>query len=493
MKGQRMKPKNRLRLHFRDAESKWENLHLRDIESSRFAISEHPLPVKFLLFFEKKVLPLIELPGYNLDAKRHFAMHMVHALIMAQKRNRCVADSRDTSDPDVRLRIAVWDAICEAGLAIMARGSESSGKTTRYAASEKLIKLRKRWGLESLVDLDLKRNSELDRATPHGLVYLHTGRLNQATGEPLPSKHRKVGIEFKCICTDEGLAWIRNVEDTVEAFNRNNLQHTWMFVRTDHCSGRQYSEPLNPCLRQIHCGAFHRAVRFYSWSELSGQSLSKAERKTILIDNEQVAELDYSASQIRMLYHLRGLDPKGDLYRLERVLPTAFAKASKQEQATLREFVKRATLLCLNVKSQKRANSSVGHSLKELEPQQRKYVRRAVREIEETDFKGVVERIVNAHNHPADSWKEWNGKAFVSRHGIAYKFFQESGLEMMTVESNIMRVMLQAFTNAKKPALMIHDAVVCKVSDVEFTKSVMTVSYQNSLCTDFLPVVKRAF
>jgi hypothetical protein len=64
---------------------------------------------------------------------------------------------------------------------------------------------------------------------------------------------------------------------------------------------------------------------------------------------------------------------------------------------------------------------------------------------------------------------------------------------MMTVESRMMGVMLRLFTRAKRPALMIHDAVVCRVQDVEFTRRVMTWAWRYMLSTPYRPVIKREF
>lgn len=466
---------------------------LRELRSTRFAISEHPLTVKFQLFFNRKVLPLLELDGYKVEQKHNLLAHMIHSLVVTRKRGGCVADSRDTAKPDVRLRCELWDLIVSKKLATKCLGSEASGKVTRYAATDALIKLRKEYSLEFLVDLNLKRNSELDRATAHGLVYLHTGKIDPATGEPLERSRQKLGIPFKHLSTPVGLEMVREIEDSVEAFNLNNVRgHCWEFYVTDPVTGRQHVSPLNPCLRQIHCGSWYRAVRFYSWSELSGQSLSKDERQTILIDGKPVTELDFSASQIRMLYHLRGLDPAGDLYRPERILPTAYkSKLTQERRDLLRDLVKRATLICLNVKSRKTAYQSIRHWLNE--HPERSYLWTIIKDVEETNIKGVVSRIVLAHCDKSDEWRKWDGEKYRSKFGIGDLFFQTTGLQMMTEESKIMRQLMILFTQARKPALMIHDGLVCKVSDAKFARKAMISAYQLMLSTNFCPQIKTSF
>jgi hypothetical protein len=467
------------------------NLHLREFKSYVFAVSRHPIPFKFRLFAEAKVLPRLHLKGYKRAKKQELAICLLHSLVVAYKRGACLADVADTGEAGVRMRVELWNAILAAKLAIKCTGSESAKVLTRYYATKKLLALRKKWHLEVLVDVELQHNTDLDRATPHGLVYLHTGRIDLVTGKPLPAKDRKQAIDFKHLCSDLGIEMLRSIEDTVEAFNDNNLRHSWKFYVTDPDTGRQRSSPLNPCLRQIHVGQFFRAVRFYSWSELSGQNLSKEERKTILIDGEHVAELDFSASVIRMMYHLRGLDPQGDLYRPERIFRESYADASIDEQHTLRKFVKQVTLICLNVKSRAAARSSVGKLLKEHEDRETLWA--AIRGLEGTDIKGIVRRVAGAHKDKADKWYLRNNGKAKSQYGIADQFFSGIGLQMMTEESKVMKRLLTAFTKAEEPALMIHDAVVCKVSVVKFAKKAMTKAYQQLSTTDFLPVIKRSF
>jgi hypothetical protein len=103
------------------------------------------------------------------------------------------------------------------------------------------------------------------------------------------------------------------------------------------------------------------------------------------------------------------------------------------------------------------------------------------------DIAGIVDKVVSAHS--IDEWTS-NG---VKQYGIADQFFCGAGLKMISEESKRMRVVIQCFTDAKKPALMIHDAVVCKRSDSEFAKRAMTEAHQCMYTTEFRPVIKCEF
>ncbi len=453
------------------------NLELRLWKSFPFHDSTEPLPEGFVRFFHAKVLPLLTFTGYKQDAKRDLALRIVHALVMARNRIRTVSDPRDKTDPDARKRIQVWDMLRKAGLAIHCRGSESSGMVTRYCATEKLVELRKRWKLEELVPLDLQRNSQRTTPTKHALVYLHTGKIDLATGEPLAAGNRKVGIPL----TGDFI----ETEDVLEAFNANLLNFSWS-VKLKDVNGRTITTPVNPCLKQIHSGRRYRAVRFYSWSWLSGQLLNNEERKHILIGGEPVAELDYSGCQLRMLYQFKGLNPAGDIYRPHLIFKKLWPYASEAERTLLREFVKRATLICLNVKSRSAAHSSIGKIIHDHpERTQLKNFLRAERP--QTRIKGITQRIIDAHGQ-----EHWN-LAGRPKFGIQDYLFIGEGLNLMKTESFIMHRMLKVFTKAKKPALMIHDAVVCRKSDVLFSKRVMEWAWRAHVNMAFFPVIKREF
>ena len=64
--------------------------------------------------------------------------------------------------------------------------------------------------------------------------------------------------------------------------------------------------------RVFNNGRFDEGGRFYGGEY---QSLSEEQRKEILINGNPTIELDYKALHPRMIYHLEGIDYKGDPYR----------------------------------------------------------------------------------------------------------------------------------------------------------------------------------
>ena len=74
---------------------------------------------------------------------------------------------------------------------------------------------------------------------------------------------------------------------------------------------------------------------------------------------------------------------------------------------------------------------------------------------------------------------------------LADQFFTNCGVELMTTDGRIMLHILEAFVDAGKPALGIHDSIVCRASDAEFAHETMTEMYRKFLLFD--PVINRVF
>lgn len=465
------------------------NYRFRELQSYQFQEAE--LPEKFKAFFHSHIAPslLPSLEGKRKHAQRlELAAQMVHSLITSTLAGVAVADTRDKRLPGVRIKCDTWDAIIDAGFARICLGSEQSRKVTRYYGTEKLLTLQKFWKLKMLYDTELKRNTAIEKPVHLALVVIHTGKIDLATGEPLSDSEQNQPI---CIRTqvrnhaqpgsdgkpdpravENGTKFWEGAEDLIEKINRSNLSHSWIAYMTDPETGRQRAFQPNVCLREVHCGKPFRAARLYSFGKLSGQSLSKDVRRTIQIDGEPVAELDFSGMATRMLYHQNHLEPSGDIYCPEAILPKCYhSKLIAQEQTVIRDFIKLSTNICWNTKSWAAARGAIIGAVKK--SPQRKFLKHLLFNIEDCDFDDLLDRIVNAHPD-------------LERH-----FFTGCGLRLMTTDGRIMKHILLAFADAGKPALGIHDSVVCRVSDVAFARETMTDSYLKFF--RFEPVIKQVY
>jgi hypothetical protein len=447
------------------------NYEFRERRSYRFV--SRVIPEEFRKFARERLLPTITLLGYRPAQKTELAIQALHNLVLTGQVGACVADSRDTGRPGVRLHTQVWDAIIEAGYAHLCLGSEVAGKVTRYAASDTLIDLFLGWKLAEILDLKLARNTRRREPTALALIILRTGTRDLTTGKKLPRGNRKKPLPLPRFPA-QTLAVLRSLEDRIERVNWANLQHTWQAYYRDPETGKRRIMQPNPCLRQIHCGRLGRAARLYSWSPLSGQSLPKEMRRSMRIDGERVAELDYSGHATRCLYHRRGINPpKGDVYRPEVILPRfhqAYERGyfTDEDKAVARNFIKKVTNVCWNVRSERDAVGSVWKLVKQDE-----FLKRLVFCVEGTGPRGIVNRIRHAHPDLADD------------------FFTEVGAELMTLDGELMLEILERFADAGRPALALHDAILVRRSDAAFGRRTMIDVYRQKM--GFSPVVRRSF
>ncbi len=444
---------------------------LRDRESSRYAT--YTLDGEFVRFVDAEVLPHVELPGYKQAEKRAVLRHATHNLITTGLVGRVVADTRRKTDPGVVLRAGVWDALVAAGWAVQCRGSEISGKVTRYAATAKLIQTREHWRLNMLMDIELARNTTTATPTDRALVVLHTGKTDPVTGDPLPEEEQRQPINFEEYVARQaqpgpggkpdpravanGLAYWRAKEDTIESINAQNMAHGWAATCT-HPDGTTTTFQPNVAIRQIHVGDTFQAARLYSFGELSGQNLSKAVRATMRIDGEPAAEWDYSGMHPRMLYaRARALrELEGDPYKPDEVMPGCGVPG-------VRAFIKRALNACINCRTRPAAHSAIANMLKNDAK-----LREAVGPVA-----GFTDRLLKVHAP------------------IAPYFFTGVGMELMTADGTVMLRVLCVHRDAGKPALPIHDAVVCRARDAEWTRGVMEEAY--AMVLQHQPVIKRVF
>lgn len=92
-----------------------------------------------------------------------------------------------------------------------------------------------------------------------------------------------------------------------------------------------------------NCASFLEGGRLYGgwW-----QSAPKEVRRTIQINGKPTLELDYSSHHLRMLYNQRGLNPDGDLYRLEAIVE--FERDQGEDIGTYRPGIKAHTQALIN-------------------------------------------------------------------------------------------------------------------------------------------------
>lgn len=409
---------------------------------------------QFFAFAMNELIPQLTLHGNKIARKKELLCGILYQLLYAALRRKLVRDTRNTSERGVKSRTQLWDLLVEQGWCTMYRGSRPGKFFTRYEATPKLLHY-----LPSFFAIfssePLVRNSDFpDQSIRLSLVFGHSGKVDLQTGEKRPESERCKPLTFPH--REEPLfGYLRSLEDSVADINQQNAMHNW---KVQLSPGVSFSPEVS--LRQVHVGEWNRAPRLHTSGLLSAQSLKKSIRGTMTIDGEETIELDFSSMVPRMAYHSLGIEAAGDLYRCKEVFPSLdmAASADRGLLKTVRSCLKKAMNTMFNVASKAAAKQAVAyHCRRYLYDEQ---FREFFKAVEGLNFPKLVDRIGRVHPQ------------------INKLFYCNAGIEMMTSEALIMLLSLMDITASGRPALGIHDAIVCKASDADFVKSKMIMNYE---------------
>ena len=453
---------------------KKQNLHLRNLKSIRYNDKIQP-PSEFVEFATSHIIPKLNITGYKTKQKHQTAIKCLFQLVRAGLMEHTIADSRNHANIG-HIRVSMWDSIFEAGLAIKCIGSEDSGQVTRYYAEPALLAMYDNWPPKMLKE-------EPDDC----LIKIKDGQLFDEFGKPLPTAPNSIQsvLGWYEAAWDDKTHDIKNtsfydivkkvwttMENGIERINNNNLQHTWQAfkkVKGVDEQPRLISFQPNVCYRLINSKAPFRALRLYTTGAMGAQSLGKELRKMMLIDKEPVVELDFKGHHIRMLYNERKLNCAYDPYQPDKIFPEfySFPNISIQRQHDIRAMIKEVTMYCINCEN---LNQAIG-ATKQLLNKSPEIIQNIVYKVEKSGAKNLLTRIQKTHTP------------------IAKDFFCGRGIELMTDDGMLMFGILWEFVKAGKPALGIHDSLVVKRSDLNFTKTTMINCYEQNY-PGFRPVVE---
>lgn len=419
------------------------------------------VPASFRSFAESSILIQVHITRTQKLKKEKMLIVMLYQLIRCSLVDWVVADSRDSGAPEVDARVKLWNAIEAAGLLRKCLGSESSENVTRYAASDKLLQLRDNWPLKLLGETQLKRNSRLKTPTRHAFVVIQS-KIQSETG-----KTQRIARPFSEFPSEVGA--LIEMEERLHRINENNRSHKWTLTSTD---GGRCEAGFK--LRQIHTDRPWNCIRLFSSGRYAIQYLSKDTRHRIQIDGRATAEPDFSGSIPRLLYHCKALisGPEGvvdgDIYQVDKIFPDfRHGEIDLKGFEVRREAVKRATNICINSDSLHSAHGAVLEMLKS---------------------EKLWAEVTASLGGPSDPAAALIDKICEFHPLVEEYFFQSIGLSLMTIESGIMLEILEKVTAMDRPALGIHDSVLCLREHEESVKSVMMSTYRTH--TGFNPVVK---
>jgi hypothetical protein len=175
------------------------------------------------------------------------------------------------------------------------------------------------------------------------------------------------------------------------------------------------------------------------------QMLSEELRKYLFIDGHPVVELDYSGLHLRMLYHLKGMDYKGDPYGF----------GSKQE----RPYLKLVSLVMINRKT-------------------RQGLLRAMKKT----------FAANQLEVPPDEQIERMVARFGAAHDRINRYFcSDIGLRLQCLDSQITSDILDYFLGREIPVLPVHDSYIVARHYGDDLYEVMKEKYRDRM--GFYPII----
>lgn len=417
---------------------------------------------RFKEYVHQELIPDLPLGQRNREKQRDIATAVIANLVVAHKAGgKVLADSRDTGK-GCGARVRIYDQLEQADIIRKQLGSEQSGKMTRYALRHGIAHDAREWDFLDVVNPSLDEpTSQRYQPSEFAPVIL---RPSKST-EPGHQYARK-SIPFPPTMSEKELAIVRHLEDAIQAINDQHLfKHTWVYSILDPCGQPVARNQVNPIMRAIFNGDFQHGGRFYSRGPNGYQNLSKSERRTMLIDGEPIAERDYSGFHTRLLYHKEGLDYRGDVYRPEEVFPKLYQGHHPQSlRDAARKYIKTVTNIILNAST---LNKAIGAAQREVREDSRY---QQVLDICNATPRKIILRIKRIHQP------------------IAHHFHAGTGLSLQCEDSFLMLFVMCKFQAQGKPALSLHDAILCKASDADLAERTMRYIYQ--LMYEFDPVIK---
>ncbi len=179
--------------------------------------------------------------------------------------------------------------------------------------------------------------------------------------------------------------------------------------------------------------------RFYA----TFQNMSAKMRREIRCQRGKVRELDYGGMQLRMLYHLEGMELKGDPYEFPNL-------------AVSRNDMKKVCLIALNVKDMQQAYRTL-------------------------IFKSGFNHLAHQRHALIAAFKE--------KHEPIEKYFTSNiGIELQRRDSDIALEIMWHFACQAKPCLSVHDSFIVAEDDVEELCDIMVQAYYSEI--GYYPVVK---
>ena len=360
----------------------------------------------------------------------------------------------------------VVDALAKAGLVSSITGkkmpwySETASYASSVWASNDLIGLAERLGVS--------RNSIVSHVADHDLVQLFSAK-EKLVFDPitLELSRAKKGQRIRFDKTKETEEWVHFLKSINSFYRSQRIEFglgagsseirvsDGQGVLNEECSQRRTPEVfLTDLYRVFNYGqadgpSFHSGGRFFGawWMSLPEQT-----RKEITINKQSVVELDYANCHPRMLYHQRGLNYVGDLYRIPEV--EEHERESGLRLGAFRPYIKWLMQVLLNCCGR-------------------------------PDLVEVPADIVCPKGLSRGQIVDYVRRSHAP---ISEAFRTGVGLELMRIESDIAYEIMNTAMKEGWPVLSVHDSFLAAAGRAEALLGIMKECYKKRL--GFQPVIK---
>lgn len=333
---------------------------------------------------------------------------------------------------------ATLDVLENAGLIVQHLGyhSEDEGHLTKIHPTDALKS-----------QIAFLRNSDLGYILPDEII-----ELRDADGNALEYRETQA-IKAMKSDTEAYNDLLNNSTVELRGLNSDDLSQyntEYLFKYTFYNNDSTDTVRLRPMrVRRIFNHDFDHGGRFYGGIE----NMPSVLRPKITIGGQPTVELDYSAYQLRMLYHMKGINYRKDAY--------AVAHGYREE---LRPIYKIIALAALNAENEQACVKGIRNELRN------------------TTYADMIGRINNARIKPL--LMNW-----VNAHApIEEYMYTGIGLELQKHDSDIAARVLSYFQRKNVLVLSVHDSFLIESAREKELRSEMRKIYKAKF--GFYPVIK---
>jgi hypothetical protein len=377
--------------------------------------------------------------GYKIGAKQAFFRLLFHTAKVALYHGGVIAYTRNKNDPGFsEANIQVIEAAVKAKLFDEERSPPGSPKMSRLIPTKELAQFASAdpW--------------TFDPNSMKQFVYLR----EQDTGREVPfdPKHPTA----------------TKYQRRLERINQVNSGYKITYeARSPEDETRAGERQLRPVLYALFTGDFDHHGRLYT-GRYGHQGLRKLERATIRFDGEGCIELDYSGLHPRLLYHLEGIDYRGDPYAL-------WGRETTESLRLLAKVYLNALINATDPSAAASAcNRAMSHKTKEGKWKEGKSYDEAV-------------KLLGAYRRSGIKFHELHQPVLDTHPRIRHHFGTGAGLRLMRMDSIIALDVLFHFTKRSLPCLSCHDSFIVTEREGRELRTIMGRMYEKH--AGFLPII----